>query len=105
MKYKRYAWWPYVKEIIRNYDLNRSRTLSGVSLADYEAVDRSIADMEMFPDGDKRMMLIRLLYWDKTHTLEGATVEIPCGRATAVRWQRQFFEAVARHRGLLDPKR
>lgn len=105
MKSGHYSWWPYVREIVRSYGGGGNGPLSGAALADYEAVARAVADTERLSDGQDRLRLIRLVYWDRTQSLDGVAMEVPCGRATAFRWQRQFFETVARHRGLLDLKR
>lgn len=104
MKKNRYSWWPYIREIVRLYPERRKIPLTGVAFREYMDVKRAIEATEAMPVGDVRLRLIKLLHWDKpfTLTLEGVAQKIPCGRATASRWQRQFFEEVARNRGLID---
>ena len=53
-------------------------------------------------DGEERLKFIRLVFWDKTHTLEGAAMEVNCSDRTARRWHTDFIKCVARNYGLLD---
>lgn len=97
-----YTWWGYIKAIIRVYNRRIWIDLTGVARREQEAVQAAIEATERKKDGENRMKAIRLMHLDGTHTLEGAAKAIPCDRATAARWQRTFFEEVARNRDLLD---
>lgn len=98
-----YPWWGYVKAIVRQYpDRCRSMAWQGtVSQREKEAVAAAVEYTSQMDDGQNRLKLIRLLHWDKTHTLEGAALDVSVSRRTAAYWQREFFETVARNRGLL----
>lgn len=95
-------WWGCIRHIVRAYPGRRGMELSGTALADQKAVQAAIEAMERTSNGAARLNVIRMVHWDRTHTLEGAALAIPCGPATAARWQRKFFEEVARNRDLLD---
>lgn len=99
---RHYSWWPYIKEIVRQYPERECKILSGVPSYEKDAVAHAISLTERIESGDERIKVIEMVHWDKTHTLEGAALEIPCSRRTAAYWQREFFEEVARNRGLLD---
>lgn len=76
--------------------------MSDAERAGWAAVDGAVEVTKHMENGDARIKIIEMVHWDRTHTLEGAAMEAHCGRATAARWQRDFFEEVARNRGLLD---
>lgn len=97
-----YDWWGYIKSLIRKYPENRSDELSGVALRNHEAVKKAVDDTMKMDGGANRLKVINMVHWERTRTLEGAALAIPCDRATAARWQRRFFEEVARNRDLLD---
>lgn len=97
-----YPWWGYVKSIVRDYATQCMEDLTGVAVTNYEAVLEAVTATERMTDGQNRLKVIQMVHWDRTHTIEGASRVIPCGSATAIRWQRAFFEEVARNRGLLD---
>lgn len=102
---KRYPWWPYVRYLVRQYPTwnNMLRTeMTGSDLRGWNSVMKAIDSTKRMENGLARLNVIRMVYWDGTHTLNGAALEIPCDRSTAARWQRKFFEDVARNRGLLD---
>lgn len=101
-KKQHYKWWGYIKAIIQEYPHSRPDGLSGVGLREYEAVKRAVDDTMVMEGGANRLKVINMVHWERTRTLEGAALETPCGPATAARWQRKFFEEVARNRDLLD---
>lgn len=105
MNKRHYKWWGYVKSVIQVYPYRiGDADLSGVAKREFEAVQAAIVDTERMENGQNRLKVIRLLHWSnpQTLTLDGAAGDIPCDRSTAARWQRRFFEEVARNRGLLD---
>lgn len=98
----RYLWWPYVRGVVRAYPERKGEGLHGVAMREQEAVQAAIEATERMSGGAERLKVIRMVHWDRVHTLDGAALAVPCDRATAARWQRKFFEAVARNRDLLD---
>lgn len=99
---QRYDWWGYVKSLVRKYPESRSSELSGVALRNHEAVRKAVDDTMSMDGGASRLKVISMVHWERTRTLEGAALVVPCDERTAYRWQRSFFEEVARNRGLLD---
>lgn len=102
---KRYPWWGYVKYIIRQYPVwgeAVGEEMSNSERAGWASVDGAVEITEHMENSLARLKVIRMVHWDRTHTLDGAAMETHCGRATAARWQRDFFEEVAKNRGLLD---
>lgn len=102
MNKRHYDWWRYVKSLVRKYPESRSSELSGVALREHEAVKKAVDDTLKMDGGKDRLKVIGMVHWERTRTLDGAALVVPCGRATAARWQREFFENVARNRDLLD---
>lgn len=99
---KHYKWWGYIKAIIQEYPRSRSSELSGVELREHEAVKKAVDATLKMDGGANRLKVISMVHWERTRTLEGAALAVPCDERTAYRWQRSFFEAVARNRDLLD---
>lgn len=97
-----YSWWGHVKAIVRAYPGRCGRELYGVASRDQKGVEDAIAVTERMGNGESRLKLIRIVHWDRTHTVEGAMIAIPCSKTTAYRWQKDFFEIVARNRDMLD---
>lgn len=103
MKKLHYPWWGYVKEIVRKYpDRRDKKCLKGVEEKERAAVLKAIDDAWERIDGATRMRAIGMMHFAKTHTLTGTATEIGCDRSTVARWQRKFFEGVAKNMGLLD---
>ncbi len=102
MNKRHYPWWGHVKAIIRAYPGQTGKDLSRVETMNYEAVKAAIEATQRMENGEARMKVVRLVHLERAHTLEGAALTVPCDRATAARWQRRFFEEVARNRDFLD---
>lgn len=102
MSKPRYNWWGYVKAIIRRYDPCQNTELHGVALRENNAVRGAVEETMGFADGDSRLRMVRLVFWDKTHTIEGAALAVNCSDRTARRWHTEFIRCVAKHYGLLD---
>lgn len=102
MNKKRYKWWGYIKAIVREYPKKHPSELSGVELREYEAVKKAVDATRMMQNGVARIKVIGLMHWSGTRTLEGAAFAASCDRATAARWQRRFFEEVAKNRDMLN---
>lgn len=97
-----YPWWGYIKAVIRAYPGRMGLELSGVAKREQESVRTAVEATKRMTDGETRLKAIRLMHWSGLYTLDGAAIAIPCDRATIARWQRKFFEEVARNRDLLD---
>lgn len=89
MSTPRYDWWPYVKGMLRRYPdkTNEQET---------RAIETAVEDTERLLDGADRMKVIRMVFFRKTHTLQGAALNVPVSYDTAKRWQQQFIKDVAR---------
>lgn len=97
-----YHWWGYVRYIVREYPARKSQNLFGTARIDQNAVQKAVDDTRKTPGGGDKLDVIDRLHWSRTHTLDGVSRVCHCGRNTAARWQRKFFEAVAKNRGLMD---
>lgn len=78
------------------------RELPNTSQREYEAVKQAIAVTERMNASRDRLKIINLVFWKKTHTLEGAALTIPCSYRTARRYHESFIELVAEKYGLMD---
>lgn len=87
----RYAWWSYIKNIIQQYYAG-----DGVPF-EIMAVQKAIEATEKLPNGQARLKVIDLVLWKRTHTLEGASLQIPCCERTARYWQSDFIKLVAKN--------
>ena len=63
----------------------------------FEAIEGAIQKTKLYhpDDADMRLKVINLVYWKKSHTIEGAAMQIPCHRNVAGNWQGEFIKMVA----------
>ena len=62
-----------------------------------EAIEGAIQKTKMQhpADAELRLKVINLVYWKKSHTIEGAAMKVPCHRNVAGSWQGEFIRLVA----------
>lgn len=101
MSSPRYYWWGYVKAMIRKYKADDG-DLFGVALREHIAVEAAIEQTNAYPDGRERLTLVSLVFWKRTHTLEGAAMAVNVSDRTARRWHTDFIRLVAKEYGLLE---
>ena len=117
MSSPRYDWWSYAKGMTRRYpQLKQQAQALGVG-ADGEAVlqgfprirMRELAAVQQALDqigqlhrGPERLQMIRMVYWNRSHTLVGAALRLGISEMTAKRWNGEFLRAVGRAFGLMD---
>ena len=70
-----YSWWSYIKEIVRDYPEAFALPTSGVAAREVDAVSDAVYATERMDGGEARLKMIRMVHWDRTHTLAGAALE------------------------------
>lgn len=78
------------------------RELPEINRRELSAVREAIQETGEMKTGKERLAIIRLVFWDKSHTLAGAALKIPCSDRTARQWHREFIYLVAQKYGLLE---
>lgn len=89
---------------------NVSRTTENIALQqlpraiqnEYDAVTRAIEITLLMPDGEKRVELIRLMYWrGKKLNVTDVVSLIPVAEATGWRWHSAFIQLVGECAGYI----
>ena len=89
---------------------NVSRTTENIALQqlpraiqnEYDAVTRAIDITMLMPDGEKRVELIRLMYWKGVKKrIEVVSAEIGVAEATGWRWHGAFIKLVGECAGYI----
>jgi len=86
----------------RNTERVAIRELTPTEQREYDAVSRAIATTERYKDGVHRLLVIDVVFWQRSHTLEGAAMMVPCHYKTAQGWHNEFIRLVASYCGLMD---
>lgn len=76
--------------------------LPPIEMKEYAAVEKTIqTTLRTYRDGEERMRLIDMVFFSKTHTLQGAALACNISYGTAKSWHNRFIEQTARNFGLL----
>lgn len=93
MSKTKYLWWGYVNNMLKSYPGKTTEK-------ETEAITEAIAITGQMVDGYERLKTVRLVFFDGTHTIAGAALNIPCSPDTAQNWLHEFKFLVARQYGL-----
>ncbi|MEG2383508.1 MAG: hypothetical protein RSB39_07950, partial [Oscillospiraceae bacterium] len=93
---------PGAHKVSRSTEEVALRELPPVKQREYTAVRLAVEATERHKDGRDRLAVVRMVFWDRTHTLQGAAMQIPCSNRTAERWHGEFIRVVASNFGLMD---
>lgn len=77
------------------------RELPEINRREMEAVRQAIAETLTLDTGQERIQVIRCVFWDKTHTLEGAAMKLHRCKRTVAQWHGEFIRCVAKYFGLI----
>lgn len=98
MSYNRHArnrgWWGYMKYIVRKYGSKREPS-SNLERREMEAVQRAVEETYRSRDGASRIEFIELIYWRRSHNLQGASLKLGISDRTGLRWNGEFIKTVA----------
>ena len=62
---------------------------------EYEAVERALKRTRSGPDGKERVRAVELVYFRRSHTIEGAAQQLHVSYMTAWKWTDSFIRLVA----------
>lgn len=86
----------------RPVERSATRSMGKTMQKEFEAVRGAVEALEMMPEGERRIALIDLVYWRKSHTLHGAAIKCHVSYRTARRWHTEFIYLVAEKYGFFD---
>lgn len=78
----------------RKTELTAMRELSPDKQRKLDAVNRAIATTGRYRNAKERLRVIDLVYWQQTHTLQGAALYCHYSYDTAAEWNAAFIELV-----------
>ena len=96
-RYKNY-WYVVAQTMLRRYPgIKNEKGFQAVIFT--QAIEKVIEDTAKLPDGELRLKAIQLIYFDKTDTIDGASLKVHASRRTVQRWCSAFINSVGRYAG------
>lgn len=88
----------YILNVIRMYpELKTMDALSKRQLFWKKAVETAILETERLPDGSERLAIIDLLFWRRTHTMDGVALKLHISDRTVRRRRAAFLHLVEKN--------
>ena len=88
--------------VSRSVESTVLRQLPPARQADYDAVTKAIERTKLLRTGPERLKLIDMVFWKKSHSLDGAAYALGYSDSSAKRFHRDFLQLVGLYRGLED---
>ena len=89
----------YIKRILKNYPIIKRKPPEQRTRREQRRIDgieTAIKDIETMRDGEQIKLMIKRVYFTKTHTLYGAALLVPVSERTVKRWNRIAIETVSK---------
>lgn len=101
MSKPRYYWYDYVKKNLYRYpeQLHKLGTMQS-RIAEF-GIEKAIQETKQKQDGDGRIKMMEMLFFKRTHTIDGAADVLHVSRRTAQRWIKDFIYCAAKHIGCI----
>lgn len=90
---------PRSTEARRTTEDRALRGFTGQKAREYDAVEAAAAETRTYASGALRLKLIDMVFWQRSHTLEGAAMACHISRRTAIRYHGDFIRLVAKKIG------
>lgn len=87
----------YIREVLRDYPKICEKLPEKRSKNEqrrFETVNALLETVDQMPDARSKRKIIEIVYFKKSHTLQGAALQISVGERTAQRWNAQIMDAV-----------
>ena len=78
------------------------RQMPKAKQAEYDAVTKAIEATKLMTNGKDRLALINMVFWRKSHYIDGAAYALNYSTITGERFHRDFLRLVGLYRGLCD---
>ena len=78
------------------------RELPYTKQREYEAVRRAIETTKAMQNGTQRLRIIEMVYWKRSHTVEGASMRVGYSPDRGKQLHGEFIRLVAKNYGLMD---
>lgn len=91
--------------VSRSTEMIAVRELPFVKQREYEAVRRAIECTKTMKNGDIRIHLVDLVYWKKSHTVEGAAMRVGYSVDRGKQIHGEFVRLVAKFYGFMDTEK
>jgi hypothetical protein len=90
---------PRATEARRTTEDRALRGFTGQKAREYDAVEAAAAETRTYGNGPLRLKFVDLVFWRRSHTLEGAAMVCHISRRTAIRYHGDFIRLVAAKMG------
>lgn len=93
--------WDYVKAVLREYgEYKQNPEKCRLKPFQIKAVEKTLAEVEKMSNGEARLKMIELVFWEQSHTLQGAALKLYYSYDYVARWHKTVIEVLGRNLGI-----
>ena len=96
-----YIGWDYVKAVLREYgEYRKNPQKCRLKPFQIEAVENTLEEVKTLSNSEARLKMIELVFWDKSHTLQGAAMKLYFSYEAVSKWHTATIELLGRNLGI-----
>lgn len=101
--YSRYSnyWYGVVVKLVQIYPMLDEDDTTEQTIRAKEAIERSLEKTRNMKEGEARIKAVRMIYFDKTHNLDGAAMVLHYHWRTVQNWMNDFIRLVGKEAGYM----
>lgn len=86
----------YIREILQSYpEIKNKQIKTAQEQRRVDIVEQALESIGKMKYSNSKLKIIKMVYFDRSHTLYGAALQIPVSERTAQRWNTEVMELIA----------
>ncbi len=86
----------YIREILQSYpEIKNKQIKTAQEQRRVDIVEQALESIGKMKYSNSKLQIIKMVYFDRSHTLYGAALQIPVSERTAQRWNTEVMELIA----------
>lgn len=86
----------YIREILQSYpEIKNKQIKTAQEQRRVDIVGQALESIGKMKYSNSKLQIIKMVYFDRSHTLYGAALQIPVSERTAQRWNTEVMELIA----------
>ena len=86
----------YIREILQSYpEIKNKQIKTEQEQRRVDIVEQTLESIGKMKYSNSKLQIIKMVYFDRSHTLYGAALQIPVSERTAQRWNTEVMELIA----------
>lgn len=93
-------WYGFVLQVVKRYPGIKSEETIQAQIF-IHAIEKALREQKELKHGEERLKAFKMIYFDKSHNIDGAAQRLYFSRKTVENWCRSFIKMVMKYSGFV----